>query len=149
VWGAFWVGWSVLQILVVTGTMPPIPLGTANHAFAFWFLAIGLVTLSATLVSTAQSILLFVALGCLTAGSGLTAAGFFAGNLGVDQAGGWLFVASALASWLVATAMMAEHAFGRTIIPLGRWSLAANIPGRAASLPVQRPTGMPGVRVGQ
>lgn len=56
---------------------------------------------------------------------------------------------SAMAAWLLATAMMMEHAFGRTIVPLGKWSKSANIPGRAATVPLQRLTGMPGVRVGQ
>lgn len=88
VWGAFWISWSVLQILVVTGTMLPIPLGTTSPSFAFWFLALGLVTGSAALASAASSGLLFLTLGTLTAGAGLTAAGFFAGSLGVIQAGG-------------------------------------------------------------
>ncbi len=148
-WGAFWIGWSVLQILVVTGTLAAIPLGSTSPGFAFWFIGLTLVTGSAALASTATSGLLFLTLGSLTAGSALTAAGFYAGNLGVTQAGGWLFVVSAAAAWLVATAMMLENSFGRTIIPLGKWSRSANVPGRVATMPIQRPVGMPGVRVGQ
>ena len=133
----------------MTGTLAAPVLGIANTGFAFWFIGLTLVTGSAAIASLANSGLLFVTLGTLTAGSALTAAGFWAGNLGVTEAGGSLFVVSAMAAWLVATAMMLEHAFGRTIIPLGKWSKAANIPGRSTTVPIQRPTGMPGVRAGQ
>jgi succinate-acetate transporter protein len=107
------------------------------------------VTTSTMLASLAQSLLLTVTLGTLAAGSALTAAGFYGGTLGVLHAGGWLFVISAVAAWLVATAMMLEHSFGRTIIPLGKYTKAANLPGARATAPIQRPVGMPGVRVGQ
>lgn len=79
----------------------------------------------------------------------LTAAGFFGGYLDVTRAGGWLFVISAAAAWLVSGAMMFEHSFGRTIIPIGKWSKDANIPGRRSVTPIQFPAGMPGVRVVQ
>jgi hypothetical protein len=88
-------------------------------------------------------------LSTLAAGSALTAAGFYAGSLGVVRAGGVLFVISAAAAWLVAGAMMLENAFGRTVIPLGKWSKAANVPGRKPTVPMAYEAGMPGVRVGQ
>ena len=65
------------------------------------------------------------------------------------RAGGWLFVISAAAAWLTAGAMVLEHSFGRTIIPLGKWSVQANIPGARTADPIGYPAGMPGVRVGQ
>lgn len=148
-WGSFWIGWGILQLLTATHVMPPILLGTANPSFGFWFIALTLVTSWGALASLAQSMGLFTVLSTLSAGSALTAAGFFAGNLTVQQAGGWLFVVSAAAAWLVAGAMTLEHATGRTIIPLGKWSAAANIPGRAPTQPLSYPAGMPGVRVGQ
>lgn len=148
-WGAFWMGWAVLQILVATHMMAPILKGTVNEPFAFWFIALAAVTISATFASLRQSMGTFITLGTLSAGSCLTAAGFWSGNTGVTDAGGWLFVASAAAAWLTATAMMMEEAWGRTIIPLGKWHKAANIPGRQASTPIEFPGGMPGVRVGQ
>jgi succinate-acetate transporter protein len=92
---------------------------------------------------------LFTVLGTLTAGSALTAAGFWAGSVDTIRAGGWLFVISAAAAWLVAGAMVLEHSFGRTIVPIGKWSKAGNIPGAKATDPIAYPAGMPGVRVGQ
>jgi succinate-acetate transporter protein len=149
IWGAFWIGWSLLELLATTHVMTPIPLGAVNGSFGFWFIGLTLVTFSATLAGLAQGGMLTVTLASLTAGSVLTAIGFWAGNLSVTRAGGWLFVVSAAAAWLLATAMMLEQSFGRTIIPLGKFSADANIPGRMATRPVGRSAGMPGVRVGQ
>jgi succinate-acetate transporter protein len=43
-WGSFWVGWGILQLLVATHVMAPIPLGAASPSFAIWFVALALVT---------------------------------------------------------------------------------------------------------
>lgn len=149
IWGSFWIAWSIMQILVATHTMTAIPLGGADGGFGFWFIGLTLVTLSGFLAAMAESAMLVITLGSLAAGSALTAAGFWSGSLGVDRAGGWLFVVSAAAAWLFATAMMLEQSAGRTIIPLGKFRADANIPGRKATRPIGRQAGMPGVRVGQ
>jgi succinate-acetate transporter protein len=148
-WGAFWIGWGILQLLVATHVMPAIPAGADNPSFAIWFVALTLVTGTAALGSLATSSGLFLVLSTLAAGSALTAAGFFAGNLGTQQAGGWLYIVSAAAAWYVASAMVLEHSFGRTILPMGKWHKEANIPGKKAVDPIEYPQGMPGVRVGQ
>ena len=148
-WGSFWVGWGILQLLVTMHVMAPIPLGAASPGFAFWFIALTLVTGFGALGALAQNLGVFLTLGALTAGSAVTAAGFYAGSLSTVQAGGWLFVISAAAAWLTAGAMVLEHSFGRTIIPVGKWSKQANIPGAKVTDPIAYPAGMPGVRVGQ
>lgn len=148
-WGSFWVAWGIMELLVATHVMPAIAFGAKSPSFGFWFIALTLVTGVGALASLPQSGLLFVTLSTLTAGAALTAAGFFAGSLAVDRAGGWLFVVAAAAAWLTAGAMTMEHSFGRTVIPLGKWSKAANVPGRKPTKPLAYPQGMPGVRVGQ
>jgi succinate-acetate transporter protein len=148
-WGSFWIGWGILQLLVTMHVMAPIAAGMASPSFAFWFIALTLVTSFAALGALGQSLGLFTVLSTLAAGSALTAAGFYAGSLATVRAGGWLFVISAAAAWLVAGAMVLEHSFGRTIIPLGKWSKNANVPGARATDPIAYPAGMPGVRVGQ
>lgn len=148
-WGSFWVGWGTLQILVTVGLLPAIPLGAANPSFAFWFIALTLVTAWGALAALAQNMLLFVTLGVLTAASAVTAAGFYAGSLATTQAGGWLYVVSAAAAWLVGGALVLENSFGRSIIPLGKWSKRANVPGAKITDPIAYPAGMPGVKVGQ
>ncbi len=148
-WGSFWIGWGIMQLLVATGVSTATPLGTVNTSFGMWFVVLTLVTTFGMLGSLAQNIGIFTVLSTLSAGSALTAAGFFTGSLGTLRAGGWLFVVSAAAAWLVSGAMMLEHSYGRTIIPLGKWSTSANVPGNKLTEPLAYPAGMPGVRVGQ
>jgi uncharacterized protein len=148
-WGAFWLGWGILQLLIATRVIGPIPLGSASPSFAIWFVPLALVTFWAALGALAENLWLFITLGTLTAASAVTSAGFFAGNLDVTRAGGWLFVISAAAGWLTAGAMVLEHAFGRTIIPMGRWNTKGNIPGAMDRDPIEYRSGMPGVKVGQ
>jgi hypothetical protein len=148
-WGSFWIAWGILELLVSTHVLPFIPLGVTDPSFAMWFVGLAAVTSFAALGALAQNLGIFTVLSTLTAAAALTAAGDFAGSLGTLQAGGWLFVVSAAAAWLTAGAMVLEHSFGRTIIPLGRWSARANIPGARATDPLAYPAGMPGVRVGQ
>lgn len=148
-WGSFWVGWGILQLLVTVHLLPPIPLGAASASFAFWFIALTLITFWGMLGALAPNMLLFLTLAVLTAASAVTAAGFYAGSAATLNAGGVLFVISAAAAWLVGGAMVLENSFGRTIIPVGKWAKHANIPGAKVTDPIQYPVGMPGVRVGQ
>ena len=106
-------------------------------------IALTLVTSFGALGALAQNLGLFVVLGTLAAGSALTAAGFYAGSLGTVQPGGWLFVVSAAAARLVAGAMVLEHSFGRTIVPLGKWTKAGNVPGARATDPSPTRRGCP------
>ncbi|MBO0817246.1 MAG: hypothetical protein J2P30_19135, partial [Actinobacteria bacterium] len=71
------------------------------------------------------------------------------GSLVTENVGGWLFVISAAAAWLVGGALVLEHSFGRSIIPVGKWSRHANVPGAKLTDPIEYPGGMPGVKIGQ
>lgn len=148
-WASFWVGWGILQLLVAVHVMAAIPLGVAAPSFAMWFVALTLVTFWGAIGALGQNLLVFFTLASLTAASAVTAAGFWAGNMVTENAGGWLFVVAAAAAWLAGGAMVLEHSFGRSIIPVGKWSKRANIPGAKVTDPIAYPAGMPGVKVGQ
>jgi hypothetical protein len=45
--------------------------------------------------------------------------------------------------------MMLENSFRRVILPLGRYSKAANKPGAMLRHPIEYAAGSPGVKVGQ
>ncbi len=148
-WGSFWLGWGVLTALASTGIMKPIPLGSTNTAFGFWFIVLAAITLMCAVGAMFDGIAIAVVLWTLFAGAGLTAVGFWAGSLGWTHIGGWLFVASAVTAWYTASAMMLENAMGRTVLPLGKYSKAANVPGGHATVPMAYSAGMPGSKVGQ
>ena len=64
-------------------------------------------------------------------------------------AAGWVLVASAVLAWYVATAMMLAFAGGRTVLPLGKYSKAANKPGGKPTRPIELEWAEPGIKMGQ
>jgi uncharacterized protein len=147
-WGSFWLGWGLLMLLVTLGAVPPTVL--QSRAFGLWFIVLAVVTIFGALAALAESLALFVVLGLLSAGSVLLAIGLLGGAEGVMSLGGWVLVASAAAALYTAGAIMLADSFhGRTVLPLGRYSAAANIPGRRAWRPIGYPEGAPGAKPGQ
>lgn len=148
-WGSFWLGWGIYVLLAALHVLPLIPLGISNPSFAFWFIPLTLVTIVGMLGALVQNLGLFVMLGVLSAGTAVSAAGFWIGSLGTLQAGGVLFVIAAVVAWLTAGAMVLENAYGRRIIPLSKPRVHAYVPSARATDQIDYPAGMPGVRVGQ
>ncbi len=147
-WGSFWLAWGLLVLLTAGGILPTTVL--TSRAFGFWFIVLAVVTTFGALAALGDSLVLFTVLGLLAAGSGLLAAGLIGPIPLLVTAGGWVLVASAAAAFYTAGAMMLAESFkGRTILPLGKYSAAANIPGRKAVQPIGYPGGMPGAKVGQ
>jgi succinate-acetate transporter protein len=147
-WGASWLAWGVLVGAVALRILPPAVL--VSRAFGFWFIVLALVTLFGALAALAESLALFTVLGLLAAGSVLLAIAFVGGYPVLVVAGGWVLVASAVAAFYTAAAMMFAGSFGgRTVLPLGTYQAAANIPGRRFSEPIQYRAGMPGAKAGQ
>lgn len=148
-WGSFWIAWGVMQILITTGTMSAVPLGTSDTAFAMWFVPLCALTGMAALASLGESLGIFTVLAALAGGSGVFAAGLWSGNLTLDRIAGWLFVISAAAAWYTASAMMLASSTRRTVLPLGKWKASANVPLRSPMTPIEYAAGEPGVRIGQ
>jgi succinate-acetate transporter protein len=149
IWGAFWIGYGILQLLLVTKVLPETPLGSENPAFGMWFVALAAITMMGALGALMESLGLFAVLATLTAGSAVFAAGLFAGSLSVEHAAGWLFVISAACAWYVASALMLAGTTGRVVLPVGKWSRDANIPSRPATHALAYEFGEPGVKAGQ
>jgi succinate-acetate transporter protein len=140
-WGAFWLGWGVLMLLVATHNLAT---GTTmDHALGFWFIALCAITFSGTLGALVEGNLAVTAvLGTLAAGSGLAAVGLLRGDAYIQHWAGWVFVISAALAWYTATAMMLKASAGRMILPLFKM-------GGEETRPVQLEWGEPGVRMGQ
>jgi succinate-acetate transporter protein len=147
-WGAFWIGYGILQLLVVTNVLAR---GTPfNHALGFWFITLCAITFSGMASAVAEGGLgLAGVLGALAAGAGLGAVGFLTDNTSVQHAAGWLFVISAGLAWYVATAMMLDSSAGKTVLPLLRTTADANRPGARPTRAIQLEWAEPGVKKGQ
>jgi succinate-acetate transporter protein len=149
VWGTFWLGWSLLMAMVASHVVTAITIGAYDPAYAFWFIALTCVTAMCLLASAGRNMMTSLLLGFLSVATVLTAIGFYIGDAVIDNAGGWLFVCSAVVALVTATALMMEESYGRTIIPLGRRPKQAGVPGRPVTDPIAYPVGMPGLRAGQ
>lgn len=150
-WGAFWLAYMTLWILVATGAITPGPVMT--RALGWWFIALAAITWSGALGALAEKSLGIVAvLATLATGSTLAAIGL-EGQVslasGVTHAAGYLFVISAACAWYMATAMMVNAAAGQTVLPLFKADPDANIPTRKPVRPIELAWGEPGVKQGQ
>jgi len=147
-WGAFWMAYGLLFLLVATGQLATGR--TMDVALGFWFIALGAITWSGMLGALAEGNLGVVGvLGTLAAGSTLAAIALLADRLGIEHAAGWVFVISAALAWYTATAMMLKAAWGRTLLPLFKTDMAANVPGRQPTRAIELEWGEPGVKQGQ
>ena len=152
-WGSFWIAFGILNILGATGALV-LDGPVFADAFGYWFFALAVITACGTLAALAENIGLVAVLGTLATGAAFLAVGYLTGSPPVAgsgwlQAGGWVLVASAILATYVATAMMMEGTFGRVVLPLGKLSKQANVPGRTATVPIEFAAAEPGIRHGQ
>ena len=148
-WGAFWLAYGILNILVAAGALTAPTPWFHNPELGFWFFALAAITASGFLAALAESLSLAAVLGTLAAGSGIAAGAFIYGSHGWVQVAGWVLVISAGCAWYTATAMMLAAAGGRTMLPLFKWNKAANVPGRKPVQPIELEWAEPGVKMGQ
>src|ERR687883_498077 len=108
-----------------------------NPEVGFWFFALAVTTAIAAVAALAESFGLVAVLSSLAAGSGILAGAFIYGSHGWTEVAGWVLVFSAGFAWYVATAMMLAAAGGRVVLPLGKLSRDANVPGRKPVRPIE------------
>jgi succinate-acetate transporter protein len=146
-WGAFWMAYGILWLLVATGDVT-LPTGKFPE-LAFWFFPLAAITLSGMVASVFENLGLTAVLGTLGVGSAFLGIGYLVGVHGWLTAGGWVLFASSVCAFYTASAMMWKAAFGRVILPLGNPERQANKPGQAFTHPIEYHYGEPGVRQGQ
>jgi uncharacterized protein len=140
-WGSFWMAYGVLWFMIAAGTIT-VPAG-AFPALGFWFIALAWITWMGTIAATGVAWGLVGVLGFLAGGSTLMAIGQIAGVSGLTHAAGWVFIISAVLAWYVASALMINSVFGRTVLPIGLTRNAKRAPRLSVGM------GEPGVQQGQ
>jgi succinate-acetate transporter protein len=116
-WGAFWLAYGLLQLLLATHVLPTGE--TLDHALGFWFIALAAITISGMLgVLLEGNLGVTAVLGVLAAGSVIAAIGFLQTSTGIEKLAGWVFIVAAALAWYVGTAMMLKAAAGRVVLPL-------------------------------
>jgi succinate-acetate transporter protein len=145
--GAFWVAYGVLNLLVATKALV-LPAGRFPE-LAFWFFVIAAITASGAVAAAARSIVLTLILVAVAVGEALLGVGEDVGGDAWIHSGGWVLVAAAILAFYAATAMLLAATWGRTVLPMGEYSRSATVPGGRPVIPLQFARGEPGVRQGQ
>lgn len=148
-WGSYWIGFAVLETLVLFHRLPPIPKGAVSHELGFWFIMLAAVTLSGALATLLENPGLFTVFGPLSGGAACLAVGYWVGSSGWITAGGWVLAFAAGFAWYNATALMMLGSSGRTILPIGKPRRAALRPGDKAIEAIELPWAEPGIKQGQ
>ncbi len=117
-WGAFWLAYGILYLLFGIGVLTE-PRG-AFPALAFWFVILAAVTWAGAVASLATNAGLVSVLTLLAAGSTIMAIATFLGSKTLQEISGYVFMASAVAAFYTASALMIEESFGRAVLPLGK-----------------------------
>ena len=147
--GQLLAGIGILNLMFATHTLPAPAVPYKSTDVGFWFFALAIITASGAIASLAESIGLFAVLSTLAGGSGILAGALIFGSHGWFTVAGWVLVFSAGFAWYTATAMMLAGTAGRTILPLGKLSKDANVPGRQPTRPIELEWAEPGVKQGQ
>src|SRR5436309_8688908 len=105
-WGAFWLAYGILNILLVAHVLTAPTPWYHNPAIGFWFFALAITTAIAMVAALAESVSLVAVLGTLAAGSGILAGAYIFGSHGWIQVAGWVLVVSAGLAWYTVLAMV-------------------------------------------
>lgn len=147
-WGSFWIAYGVFYLLAATGALT-LPASGPFPELGFWFFTLAAITAVGALAALAEGLGLTITLATLAVGAAFFGIGDYTGTTGWIDAGGWVLIASAIAAFYTASAMMLEGAYGRVILPLGKWRMQATIPGRTVTDTIEYERAEPGVRQGQ
>ena len=140
-WGAFWMAYGLLMVMVSAGKVVIPPNGGAFPALGFWFIVLAAITWAGMAAASAESSVVATVLGFLAAGSTIAAIANLGGIEGLSVLAGYLFIISAVIAWYAATALMVNAVYGRVVMGLG--SKRREVAG------IQAGIGEPGVLHGQ
>jgi uncharacterized protein len=147
-WGAFWIAYGTLYLLAAVGAITP-PASGSFTELGYWFLVLAVITGFGAIAALGENLAITSVLGTLAVGAAFAAIHFLTGGGTWETAAGWVLIASAVLATYTAGAMMIAGAWGRTVLPLGVYRRAANVPGRRPIDILQYELGEPGIKHGQ
>jgi uncharacterized protein len=149
-WGAFWLAYGILNILLATHVLTAPTPWYHDPEIGFWFFALAITTTIAAVAATTEGLALTAVLATLAAGSGILAGGYIYGSHGWVQVAGWVLVVSAGLAWYAGAAMLLESVTGRAILPMFKTAKPANAAsGKLARRPIELEWAEPGIKMGQ
>lgn len=139
-WSLLWLGLGLAYTLTAFEVLT---VGALEMPLGFALLALGLVTIGSFVGAVYENPLLAVLLGAATLTGLIAGIGLMAEIGWLTQLGGWLMVIGAVLAWYFATAMLVAEVSGREPLPMGRYHMAADLPGERTAHAVAFSTGMP------
>jgi len=134
-WGAFWLGYGILDR---PGATPTAILTAVSPEVAFGFIVLAAITWMTVLAATADSWALVVGLTALAAASTLGAIAEGIDIHGLWVLSGWLFAIAGVVAWYTSTALLLASSHGHDVLPLGT-ALAGGTPAAATDIPRTTP----------
>jgi succinate-acetate transporter protein len=125
-WGAFWMGFGLLFLLVAAGRLAA-PTGQFGSfpALGYWFIVVAAVSWVCFAAAARLNVAMALTLLFMAVGSTLAAIYLLAGaTLYVGWAAAYAFVAAAVLAWYTGSSLMLTGSLGREYLPLGRMSQA-------------------------
>ena len=144
IWGGLWLGLGLayglaaLDLLTLTGLAMPL---------GFMMLGVGIITLGVVAAALFENLVLTVLAGLAALAVGIAGIGLMAETTAMVELGGWLLVIAAAVGWYFATAILMAETSGVQRLPLGRYRMAADVPGEPTIEAVAYSTGMPYLEV--
>ena len=144
IWGGLWLGMGLayglaaLDLLTLTGL--EMPLG-------FLMLGVGIITLGVVAATLFENLVLALLAGLAAVAAGIGGIGLMAETTAMVETGGWLLVIAAAAGWYFGTAILLAEISGVQRLPIGRYRMAADVPGEPTIEAVAYSTGMPYLEV--
>jgi uncharacterized protein len=149
IWAAFWLGYGFLNFMIALKLVPAPAPHAAVPELGYWFYTLAAVTLVGMIATLGESLALTAVLLPLWVGVGFLGVFYTVGGSGWEKVGGYITMASAFTAFYAASSMMLASAFGRVILPVGKYRKEANVPGGTHTYPIQFEMGEPGVKQGQ
>jgi succinate-acetate transporter protein len=149
IWAAFWLGYGFLNFMIALKLVPAPAPHAAVPELGYWMWGLAAVTLVGMIASLGENLALTSVLLPLWVGVGFLGVFYTLGGSGWEKVGGYITMASAFTAFYAASAMMLASAFGRVVLPVGKYRKEANVPGGTHTYPIQFALGEPGVKQGQ
>lgn len=126
-WGAFWMAFGVLTVLMSLGKAPQ-PAGGFFPELGYWYIVLAAITWVCTAAAGAENKAMVLVLGFLAAGSTISAVSLLTGVEALSILSGYLFIIAAIIAWYTGSALMLNEAYGREVWSLGRSVQAQQMP---------------------
>ena len=123
IWGAFLIGFGVLNLLFETGHIAGAAGPTVVPSVGMWFIMLAFITAACGLASLATNFALFATMVWTAAASALMGIGMLVSPASLDTmaVAGYLFMVSAIVAYYTGAALMIKDAFGHAVLPLGEF----------------------------